>query len=440
MGGKFARCWKQFLFYAQRSVNLILLPFLIRETSMKKFCSECGHPLEISKKFCSDCGNSNPFFSISHEIPSARSSAIDTLRARKESIEKELAEIEQEQKEVQRKEKLRLEMEELERQRMVRFEKEKEIKERFEREGLEAVIKKELEQVKAETEQYKQQTNELLKELKGVVLQIDEENRKLKEEVQQIAKTQVVVAPEVQPQTATIEKEIEGALTSGIETELYSEKTYREEATSKPGNEVQESAGSSWKIGVGILLILIFIGIGAYLYSNYHYETSVSSPEAVAEVSTSNTQPEATNSAEPEPQVEAATVNTVEQTSTEATNTERVLVAEPNAEMKRKDEKVSPVTETKPEKEKTHFVLNEAKAKDDLIGKSLSGCGITLNGSSEIQSITSPVLVEDATASGYIKYKLSLKVVHEGETFNVTPYLYYSPSGKFVKVDATNCE
>ena len=114
---------------------------------MKKFCSECGHPLEISKKFCSDCGTQNPYFSIGHEAPSGRSSAIDELRARKESIERELEEIEREQTEVQHKAKLQREMEELERQRQARLEKEKQIKERFEREEIEASFKKEILQV-----------------------------------------------------------------------------------------------------------------------------------------------------------------------------------------------------------------------------------------------------------------------------------------------------
>lgn len=406
---------------------------------MKKFCSECGHPLEISKKFCSDCGTSNPFFSISHEIPSARASAIDTLRARKESIERELEEIEREQKEVQRKEKLRMEMEELERQRIVRLEKEKEIKERFEREGLEAVIKKELEQVKAETEQYKHQTNELLKELKGVVLQIDEENRKLKEEVQQITRTQVVVNQPIQLQPDIVDEEIE-TLIQSVEAEPSTDSIYEEEGTSKPNEEIQEVTGSSWRTGVGILLVLILIGAGAYWYSVYRPETSIAPTEVRMEVAASNPEPETTSSSETRPQTEEATVNTVEQTPTEATGAEKDMAEKPKSATKGMEVKVLPPIESKPEKEKTHFVLSEAKVKDDLIGKKLSGCGITLTGSSEIQSITNPVMIEDATALGYIKYKLSLRLVQGGETYNVTPYLYYSPSGKFVKVDATNCE
>ena len=191
---------------------------------MKKFCSECGHPLEIGKKFCSDCGTLNPFFSVSQEIPTARSSAIETLRARKESIEKELEEIEREQKETLHKEKLRVEMEELEKQRLVRLEKEKEIKERFEREGLEASIKKELQQVKTETEQYQQQTTELIKELKGVVLQIDEENRKLKEEVQQIAKAKVL-QPAIVEQVLPTNEEVAIQLEPEIVVEVATEAT-----------------------------------------------------------------------------------------------------------------------------------------------------------------------------------------------------------------------
>lgn len=145
---------------------------------MKKFCGECGNPLEVSKKFCSDCGTNNPYFSIVHEAPSGSSGAVDELKARKENIERELEELEREQAEVRDKETLRREMEELHKERMARLEKQKEIKERFERQEIEASFKKEILQVREETELYKQHTHNLLVELRNVIVQIDDENKR----------------------------------------------------------------------------------------------------------------------------------------------------------------------------------------------------------------------------------------------------------------------
>ncbi len=409
---------------------------------MKKFCSECGHPLEISKKFCSDCGTLNPFFSISHEIPSARSGAIDTLRARKESIERELEEIEREQVEALRKEKLRIEMEELEKQRMARLEKEREIKERFEREGIEASLKKELQQVKDETEQYREQTTELLKELRGVVYQIDQENRKLKEEVQQIAKVQV--APPVVYQEDVIP-------TPEIEQEEQPQNdmpvAFEEEPPLVQEELAEESTGNSWVIGVVILLLIVSGGLFAHFYYNYQ------SPPA--ETSTVDTTPvQATvPAAVAAPTESAAEETVVAETNAEPTdnpvvdnssvvesapsNTEPAKPA-PKVAPKQKAEITSPaISEPKP---KNGFSLNANQVKNDLLGKSLAGCGIVLNSASEIENISTPVIVEEAPASGYVKYKLNVTVVQGGDTYHVTPYLYYTPAGKFIRVDAANCE
>jgi hypothetical protein len=93
-----------------------------------------------------------------------------------------------------------------------------------------------------------------------------------------------------------------------------------------------------------------------------------------------------------------------------------------------------------PVKDDASLGLSTSKAKSDLIGKTLSGCGITLKQASEIISITTPVLVEESPSLGYVKYKLSVQIIQEGETYNVTPYLYYSLSGNFMRIDAANCE
>jgi hypothetical protein len=105
---------------------------------------------------------------------------------------------------------------------------------------------------------------------------------------------------------------------------------------------------------------------------------------------------------------------------------------------RQKTEDVSPaILESKP---KSGFSLTVAQVKTDLLGKKLAGCGIVLNNAAEIEDISSPVIVEDATASGYVRYKLNIKVIQGGDTYHVIPYLYYTPEGKFLRVDAANCE
>lgn len=409
---------------------------------MKKFCSECGHPLEISKKFCSDCGTLNPYFSISHEIPSARSGAIDTLRARKESIKRELEEIEREQAEALRKEKFRIEMEELEKQRMARLEKEREIKERFEREGIEASLKKELQQVKNETEQYKEQTTELLKELRSVVYQIDQENRKLKEEVEQIAK--VHVAPPIVYQEAVIHTPA-----AEQEEQLQSEMpvAFAEEEILVQTELAEESTGNSWIMGVVILLLMLAGGLFAYFYYNYQSNAAEVSSEKTATVQADVPADVATPAESATDEAVVTEANT-EPTDNPVVENNSVIESAPSytepakpapkVAPKQKAEDISPaVSEPKP---KAGFSLTIVQAKVDLVGKKLAGCGIVLNSASEVESISNPVIVEDATASGYVKYKLNVTVMQGGDTYHVTPYLYYTPAGKFIRVDATNCE
>jgi hypothetical protein len=408
---------------------------------MKKFCSECGHPLEISKKFCSDCGTLNPFFLISQEVPTARSGIIDTLRARKESIERELEEIEREQAEALRKEKLRLEMEELNRQRIARLEKEREIKERFEREGIEASIKKELQQVKDETEQYKRQTTELLKELRGIIFQIDEENKKLKEELQQIAKTQVTTPfvkeeVSVQKQQEQVKEEVAGAT-------IVEEPSVQEELEQKTFN-------NSWVIGVVILLIIVAGGLFAFFYSNYKSSlpaetTTIETSSSKTDVSVPSEKPKENAdhtmlpTAAPETKEEQVNAVVVENNSTVPAANESKPPRQ-KVTVTQKEKTVLPTADEPKPKTETEFSLTAVQAQSDLVGKKLSGCGIILNSASEIDAIGNPIMVENAPVSGYIKYKLSLKVKQGGETYQVTPYMYYTNTGKFIRVDATNCE
>lgn len=403
---------------------------------MKKFCSECGHPLEISKKFCSECGSANPFFTLSLELPNARSSAIDALLARKESIERELEEIKREQEDALRKEKFRAEMEELERQRLARIEKEKEIKERFEREKIEAAFKQELQQVKSETEQYKQQTTHLLKELQQVIFQIDEENRKLKEELLQIAKAQQqAFQPATKKNIAPTTEE--PTIPSTVETTFINE--------NQPAAQPPLPKKATQKRTTAITALLFFALAAAIITIGYFYFThqNQNNPEkTITEKIITTTEPTTASEPNPEPTsiTESQPVTTTE-TNTSITASTPALPPSSN----KTKEKAKPVIAAPTSAETTKetppaFGLSAEQARADLIGQKLSGCGITLSNSSEIQQISNPVMVENTPAAGYVKYKLTMHIIQSGETYHVTPYLYYSTAGKFMRVDASNCE
>jgi cobalamin-dependent methionine synthase I len=88
---------------------------------------------------------------------------------------------------------------------------------------------------------------------------------------------------------------------------------------------------------------------------------------------------------------------------------------------------------------KDDFVLSEAKAKRDLVGRKLSGCGISVNKAAEVVSLQNLVMVEELP-SGEVKYKCIATIVQGGDTYTVTPYMYYNPDGVLINVDGTDCE
>jgi hypothetical protein len=92
-----------------------------------------------------------------------------------------------------------------------------------------------------------------------------------------------------------------------------------------------------------------------------------------------------------------------------------------------------------PVKSKLATTVDESRVKSDLVGKKLSGCGITVKSASEISNISNLVFV-DKLASGFMKYKFSATIVQGGDTYKATPYIYYNSEGVFLKVDGTTCE
>ena len=391
---------------------------------MKKFCSSCGNQLELSQRYCSECGIVNPFFVPAFILLSDQSDVLEKLRIEKEKIEKELAEKEEKQAEFVRQEMMRKELDENDRRRKENLEKEMILREALEREKFEENFKKEILRVKEETEQYKQETIDMLRQMRDEIQQqIEQEHNRLKEEFDLVRKEQVVpehveAVESVTPSVAMVQNK------------------------------------KSNKGAVALLLVVLSVGIGlAYFYFTniYHSnsvttenslsnsdngnETSLSNSDSLNEVANNASADTIANIQEPIAETNTSIANST--ANTEPAKTEsRHSVPITNAVY---HEPTISKRETSVVKEERTRAINESKVLNDLVGKRISGCGVTINSSDEVQEISNLVFIE-TLPSGYKKYKFVAKIEQGGDTYTATPYIYYSADGGFIKIDGTNCE
>ncbi len=401
----------------------VSLGFIFKQ-SMKKFCSSCGNQLELSQRYCSECGIVNPFFVPAFILLSDQSDVLEKLRIEKEKIEKELAEKEEKQAEFVRQEMNRRELDEHDRRRKEILEKEMILRDTLEREKFEASFKEEILRVKEETEQHKQETVDMLRQMRDEIQQqIEQEHNRLKQEFELVRKEQLV--PE----------HVDTA-----EPSLANEPVQKK----KP-----KSSGA-----LLLLLAVLTVGIGlAYFYfTNIYTSSSTVSQSAEKPSSTleetptinhdtlsmaENAAASETASTIPQPIAEASLAEASNNTTTEGVKKENrnsvpvtnTVYHEPSLTKR----------ETVPVPRERTPAINESKVLNDLVGKRISGCGVTINSSDEVQEISNLVFVE-TLPSGYKKYKFKAKIEQGGDSYNATPYIYYSADGGFIKIDGTNCE
>lgn len=368
---------------------------------MRKFCSTCGGQLELSKRFCTECGAVNPFFVSAFSLLGDQSGELERLRLEKERIERELQEKEQAHAEFLKQEQLKKQLEELERQKRENAERE-----RIERERIEEELKKEIARVKEESESYKKKTIGLLQEIQVQLQQKIEEEKKTIEEP--------LPTP---PPAASVE-------TTSIQATTPPVVEKREEPEKK-----QPKRRLMWTV-VPVLAVLI-LAVWAYQHISSDTASKTSETPGTPQLSSAETEP--VDSAETTLTSKAAIDSLPRDIVNNSPSTNITTTATPPAPKRTTaDAVVRPVP-------KADFNLTTFRVKADLIGKPLSGCGIVVQKLSEINRIRNLVLVEKMP-SGYLKYKFEVRVVQANEIYTATPYIYYTSSGRFLKIDGTNCE
>ena len=274
--------------------------------------------------------------------------------------------------------------------------------EKLEHQKAEFELKYELLKVQEETKQYKKETFELVKEVQKELHDIELENRLLKEKVEALKNTPNNFTPLTLPDTLNSEHK----------------------PNSKKGVTVMAA-----------VLLLIAGTTASYFYLSSNNKNAVNS-------NTGSQQTTAPMVAETKMKPEAHKAATLAPKDTvQRSRLLAAAVVSPSKPMAPAvatpviNKTKAPTTMATP----ASFALTESRLRNDLVGKKLSGCDITINNSGEINSIGNLVLVDRLSAS-YLKYKCVVKVKQGTETYTSLPYVYYSAEGTFIKVDGTNCE
>ncbi|MBL7778563.1 MAG: hypothetical protein JNK66_09760 [Chitinophagales bacterium] len=379
---------------------------------MKKYCNICGNQLELSQRFCGGCAQVNPYFVQSFSLLSDQSENLEKLREEKERIERELQEREQAQLEFLRLEKMRKDAEEQERQRIEAITRQQLKREQHERENAEAKLQQQILSVKQETELHKKYTMDMVKEVRVELQQLEEDNRRLKNELEELAKQKAVAKSN--DETPVVTQAVYAASPPPVTAAQVLSTSPQAEATA-PKEQVNTHNKTKSKLVLAVLLlvplVLVLIALATPLFksidvSHISEGNSITTPQTEDVASLVNTPP----ATEDYPLED--TLSTV---NPQPTNE----VASPSY--------VAP------------FRLTGAIAANDLIGKKITGCDITIHTLEEVRSVSPPVLIAQIS-SNMVKYKCTIRVVQAEASFIASPYLYYTPAGKFLKIDGTNCE
>jgi len=249
---------------------------------------------------------------------------------------------------------------------------------------------------------------EAKREVREELERIEEENKRLKQELEiltkQIAeKNEAVVSPVITEYSPTVVEPTEELI---------------------PGEPKQSNLVQKAVLGVVVLLAGFLV---------YFYFTIISNKQAALLNEPVETEAETA----PATQV-VDTVLDGDISSAQTDSTVSVPMEVSNAAFTPSTTNGNTSAETPVEKPKAEAKISVKKVTADLIGKTISGCGVTIGSDAKLDNVSGLVLVDKS--ANYAKYKCTIKIVQGGDTYTSVPYLYYSDEGTLIKIDGTNCE
>lgn len=370
----------------------------------------------MSQRFCAACGSENPFFVKNFSLLSDQTEDLEKLRIEKERIEQELLTKEEAQREFLRVEALRKENEELEILRLEAIAAEQLKREREEREQAEKLLQKEILTVKQETELHKKQTFDMVREVREELQQVEEENRKLKQELELLSRQQPVMQPAEMYRSVAVQS-VPHAYPHAAQNENTLQKKSDLQSTVTESDSKGKKRVKWWHTVLLISLIVLSIG---FTVSYYQQSSKIAAPSAI-------------ESSKPVATVAAITITKKDVLEVESTTSSAETIGEVNTY----DTTIVAPLSQKEHHASGHYSNSSLVAM--LVGKRLSGCDVTISSKEQIKSITTPVLIEKL-ASGQLKYKCTLQLQHGKDLYTAIPYLYYDSEGKLLRIDGTNCE
>ena len=335
------------------------------------------------------------------EIARREAERIETLlHQEKEKLARELQQKLESKLVAEREQRLKQEQEEAEKIRLQKLAADQMI---AEQEKMEAALQSEILLVKQSSQEYQKQTIDLVNGVREELQQIEVENKRLKQEVENLHR----ILPD--------------------KTEAYSAPIVAEPSIAEARFERKALSA--------IIGFVFLIGAGLLLFYIINWQTN---RQASVVKESANVIPAAVESSASEPK-EYIPVITSQVSDEKAADL--TAIAQPDKISKsseREEPEVKREIMKKPSSSRTSVISPQSVAAD-MVGQKISGCDILIRSIAEVSGVSGLKLIEKLP-SGQLKYKFSATITQNKQTYRTSPYIYYQTNGAFIKLDGTNCE
>lgn len=272
-----------------------------------------------------------------------------------------------------------------------------------EQEKMEAALQSEILLVKQTSQEYQKQTIDWVNGVREELQQIEVENKKLKQEVENLHR----ILPD--------------------KTEAYSAPLAAEPSIAEARFERKALSA--------IIGFVFLIGAGLVLFYMINWQTSKQASVAKEPAKSISAKEESSNSDVKEyiPVVSPEVSNEKKADLTAIAQPDKISKSTLEEEPEVKSEIMK-----KPSSSRISVISAQTIAAD-MVGQKVSGCDILIRSIEEVSSVSGLKLI-DKLPSGQLKYKFSAIITQNKQTYRTSPYIYYQTNGTFVKLDGTNCE